>query len=453
MVDGAIAGVRGRDRELELKLEALRLAAVFFMGGEGLRREALGDPERFAELDGRTAGECELLAHVAVHRFLSGRSAAEVAAPLERAVADPRLVASIGPDSTWLGIVLGQLFKADRLAVARRTAEIALAEAQRRGSAPGFATASTWRAWISLREGSATGAEADARAALASLGDGMWQRVFAAACLIEVLVERGELDEAEALLAEGPGHRDAATDRSAEFFLYVRSILREAQGNREAALTAQLESRRLRGAQVDPDPDFDGWLRIARLLHARGDAAAAEREAAGALRWARAWGPPGHVGQALTVAALVGGRGDVVTLLRDAVEQLGRSPARRELARSLVELGAALRRQGERVAAREPLRRALDIATAGGLAATAERARAELGATGARIRRPAATGLESLTPSERRIVDLAAAGASNPEIAQALFVTVKTVEMHLGNAYRKLDVHSRHELAPLVAAG
>jgi DNA-binding CsgD family transcriptional regulator len=83
---------------------------------------------------------------------------------------------------------------------------------------------------------------------------------------------------------------------------------------------------------------------------------------------------------------------------------------------------------------------------------TAERAREELRVTGARVRRPESTGIGSLTPSERRIVDLAAGGASNPEIAQALFVTVKTVEMHLGNAYRKLGISSRRDLASLVAS-
>jgi DNA-binding CsgD family transcriptional regulator len=66
--------------------------------------------------------------------------------------------------------------------------------------------------------------------------------------------------------------------------------------------------------------------------------------------------------------------------------------------------------------------------------------------------RPALTGLDSLTPSERRIADLAARGMSNPEIAQALFVTVKTVEMHLGHAYRKLGIRSRRELAGLIPA-
>jgi DNA-binding NarL/FixJ family response regulator len=132
--------------------------------------------------------------------------------------------------------------------------------------------------------------------------------------------------------------------------------------------------------------------------------------------------------------------------LREAVEQLERSPARCELARSLVDLGGALRRDGQRVAARDALRRALDIAAAGGLTATAERAREELRATGARVRRDHATGVASLTPSELRIAERAAAGASNPEIAQALFVTTKTVEMHLSRAYRKLDIASRDRL-------
>ncbi|MGH2934332.1 MAG: response regulator transcription factor, partial [Gaiellaceae bacterium] len=76
-----------------------------------------------------------------------------------------------------------------------------------------------------------------------------------------------------------------------------------------------------------------------------------------------------------------------------------------------------------------------------------ERAREELAASGVRVRREAVRGAEALTPSERRIVERAAAGASNPEIAQALFVTVKTVEMHLSNAYRKLEVSGRRELA------
>jgi DNA-binding CsgD family transcriptional regulator len=230
--------------------------------------------------------------------------------------------------------------------------------------------------------------------------------------------------------------------------LASRSMLRDARGG----LADQLAARGPRDGGPAPDPDFDGWLRIALLHHATGDTATAAREAGQALAWARLWGTPGYVGQALTVAGLINGGDDGLALLRDAVAHLERSPARLELARALVDLGAALRRRGERVAAREPLRRALDLAVSGGLIATAERAREELRVTGARVRRAESTGIGSLTPSERRIVDLAAGGASNPEIAQALFVAVKTVEMHLGNAYRKLGISSRKDLASLVAS-
>jgi AAA ATPase domain len=338
MVEQAIAGVAGRHRELELRLQAIKYAAIFM--SPALLLDALGEPERFAELEGRTAGECELLSHVAIHRFLSGRSAADVADPVERAVAHAGVVAAIGPDSAWLFFVLGSLFKTDRLDVARRTVETALADAQRRGSAPGFATASAWRAWIALREGDAVAAEADARAANDALpAAGQWQQLYWAACLIEVLVERRELDEAQAVL-----EATSAAGGDPGLMLYVRSILREAQGDRPGALAAQLESRPP-GGFPGPDPDIDGWLRIARLLHATGDEPGAAREVEAALRWARLWGTPGYVGQALTVAGLIRGS---VEQLRAAVAQLERSPARRELARSLVELGAALRRRGER---------------------------------------------------------------------------------------------------------
>jgi DNA-binding CsgD family transcriptional regulator len=84
--------------------------------------------------------------------------------------------------------------------------------------------------------------------------------------------------------------------------------------------------------------------------------------------------------------------------------------------------------------------------------ALAETARSELRASGIRIQRTEATGADALTPSERRIADLAASGLSNPEIAQELFLTVKTIEMHLTRAYRKLDIHRRSELATALGA-
>ena len=127
-------------------------------------------------------------------------------------------------------------------------------------------------------------------------------------------------------------------------------------------------------------------------------------------------------------------------------------PARLELARSLAELGAALRRGRLRAEAREHLREAAELAQECGAERLEERIDEELRIAGARPRRRAFSGADSLTPSERRVAVAAAAGATNREIAQELFVSLRTVEMHLTNTYRKLDISSRSELAAVIAA-
>jgi DNA-binding NarL/FixJ family response regulator len=152
-------------------------------------------------------------------------------------------------------------------------------------------------------------------------------------------------------------------------------------------------------------------------------------------------------------SGLVQGGTRGLDLLADAVTVLEPSPARLEYARALTDLGAALRRANRRAAARDPLRQALDVADACGASPLAERARQELRAAGGRPRRPRISGVEALTASERRIAAMAADGPSNPEIAQALFITKKTVEAHLGSAYRKLDIHSRNRLAAALRDG
>ena len=137
--------------------------------------------------------------------------------------------------------------------------------------------------------------------------------------------------------------------------------------------------------------------------------------------------------------------------LRSAVRLGLESPPRLPTIRALLQLGAALRRANQRAAAREPLREAADRARAGGAKALYLRARTELAAAGARPRREMfLSGPASLTPSERRIAEIAAAGQTNREIARTLFVTPKTVEYHLRNAYRKLGIETRRELADVL---
>lgn len=123
-----------------------------------------------------------------------------------------------------------------------------------------------------------------------------------------------------------------------------------------------------------------------------------------------------------------------------------------DLAEATINLGAALRVAGDRGDARERLRAGLELAVECGANRIAELARRELGALGVRPRREAVKGIGALRPAERRVAELASQGLTNRHIAQALFVTEKTVETHLGNVYDKLGVRSRHKLTQVLAA-
>ena len=135
-----------------------------------------------------------------------------------------------------------------------------------------------------------------------------------------------------------------------------------------------------------------------------------------------------------------------------AIEVLAPSPARLEHARALGDLGGTLRAQGRRTAARDPLLEGLELSARCGAITLERRARTELAAIGLKPRTTVRAGTDALTPSERRIVELAAEGHTNREIAQTLFVTEKTVETHLGRAFRKLNVSSRRQLPDVLAS-
>jgi DNA-binding NarL/FixJ family response regulator len=139
-------------------------------------------------------------------------------------------------------------------------------------------------------------------------------------------------------------------------------------------------------------------------------------------------------------------REDGLGHLEEACAILEHAPARVERAKALAALGETLRRARRPTDAREPLREALELAEISGATALVERTRAEIYASGARPRTSALRGVGSLTSSERRVADLAASGDSNRDIAQRLYVTPKTVEVHLSNVYRKLEIASRREL-------
>ena len=188
----------------------------------------------------------------------------------------------------------------------------------------------------------------------------------------------------------------------------------------------------------------------ARALHALGRTDEALALAEEALALARSWGAPSAVARALRELGELRGA-DGLAAFDEAVAAVEGSPARLELAKALAALGRALRHARRPADAREPLRRALELADACGAEALAEDVRTELYAAGARPRTSALSGAGALTASERRVAALAAEGSSNRDIAQALFVTPKTVEVHLSNAYRKLGIRSRRELTGALA--
>ena len=139
-------------------------------------------------------------------------------------------------------------------------------------------------------------------------------------------------------------------------------------------------------------------------------------------------------------------------LYREAIDRLGRTRLRPELARAHLLYGEWLRREHRRVDARVQLRAAHDILDPIGMDAFAERARRELAATGETARRRTPDTLTTLTAQEAHIARLAVDGQTNPEIGAMLFISARTVEWHLRKIFAKLGVGSRRELRQALAS-
>jgi DNA-binding CsgD family transcriptional regulator/Tfp pilus assembly protein PilF len=452
-LEGAIDVVEPADRELALTLEG-ELASHARQASVETRAPAMRRLERHGDLDGSTPGERLVLASLACERARRSESAAEAARHLEGALAGGRLLAEQDVDvgGPFYDIVVG-LLAADALDVADRALEQALADARARAAIPAVAYLTSRRGWVHLRRGAVARAEADGRTALELLTmHGIPLGVPSAlALLVEVLVERGEAEAAEAELRGADLGAEILPGPTNNFLFEARGLVGLARGRTREGLEDLYEfGGRDEGWGV-ASPIASRWRSRAALGHlALGEAAQARGLAAEDLELARRWGTARGVGIALRASALV--EGAQVDRLRGAVDALAGSPARLEHARALVDLGAALRRHNRRSEARASLEEGLDLAERCGAAALAETARTELLAAGGRSSDPFGDPLAQLTVSERRVAELAAEGRSNPEIAQALFVTRKTVETHLGHVYRKLDVAGRGEL-PRALAG
>jgi DNA-binding CsgD family transcriptional regulator len=337
---------------------------------------------------------------------------------------------------------------AEQYEEALRRFDEALADARRLGSLPHVLGLSCYRAFVHLRVGDLADAEADARIALET-GPRLpgVHAAVALAVLLETLAERGETEAAE---AAGERYRFAEqfpTMLHAGSVLAARGRLRLAELRPAAALGDLLAAGDLLARLRSPSPTTAPWRSDAALAQlALGAEAEARTLAAEEVTLARAFKGPRTLGVAMRAAGLTDGTRRGIELLRQAVRVLEGSGARLEHARAMADLGAALRRAGQRAESREVLRVALDLAHSRGAIALTERTHTELVAAGGRPRRLVLSGLDSLTPSERRVAQLAADGLSNRDIAQNLFITARTVEGHLTHAYQKLAITSREQL-------
>lgn len=432
----ALPGEDGETREVRLALRALEVVRGTVEPAQARALEA----EAAAAT---TPAERYLLAALA-YKAVDHGSAAEASALAGRAL-DGGL-RSEGIRGTGAILAIGALEAADALDAAEVAARHALAQAREHGDVSGSALALTVTADIACRRGALTAAEADAREALELAEEhGLaWAEPVAIATLVETLAEQGRSDGAEALLAERELTDWQQGSARAALFLHARGRLRMEQERHPEALADFEAAGELLGDYAIDHPAMLNWrTSAAEALLALGRADQARELVDADLARAREFGAAHPVGAALRVTGLLEGGPE---RLREAVAVLERSPAALARARALVDLGAALRRMGERAASREPLRQGMDLAHRCGASSLAERAQQELAASGARPRRRALTGVDALTPSESRIAELAAGGRSNREIAQALFLSVRTVENQLRSVYAKLEIGSRREL-------
>lgn len=352
-------------------------------------------------------------------------------------------------------LTTGVLFTTDALDSGRQLLTNAIDAVPRTGMVAKLGMYSYCRAWPEYVLGHLNEAAADAQAAMKAHELG-WETFFpvAGGLLAFIHLDRGDVAAAEEALgaveAQGWTHR---TDHVI-FVPLARGRLQLAGGDARAAAASFLsagEAATAVGMRTPGPAEWRSWA--ATALARAGERERARVIAAENLDIARAWGATWPLAIALRGMGIAMGGAAGIDHLRESVEVARSSPSRLEEARNLVALGAALRRSGALVEARRVLGEGMDLAHrigAGGITRTAQD---ETRAAGGRPRRLATSGRDSLTPAEHRVVQLVIEGRSNRQVAESLFVTPKAVEYHLANAYRKLQIGGRAELADALAGG
>jgi DNA-binding CsgD family transcriptional regulator len=334
---------------------------------------------------------------------------------LEHALQAARERAAVGALPFVLNLIARDQAATDRWAAAGATYQEAIALARESGQQTQLTFGLAGLAWLQARRGREQECRSCAAEALSlchELGTALAE-FWATAAL-------GELEL---------GLGDAA--RAAEYFEHVQQLLRS------LAIT---------------DADLSPAAELADAYSRLGLGDEVQRTAAEYVAVASAKGQPWSLARALRCQGLLAADTDYAAYFEQAIRMHEQTPDTFEAARTRLAYGERLRRARNRVLAREQLRAAADAFERLGARPWADRARAELAATGETRQRRDPSTIDELTPQELQIALLLTAGRTTRETAAALFLSPKTVEYHLRHVYQKLDIHSRDELAQALAA-
>ena len=456
LIEDTIAQLKSREARLMLESEFVNVSFL-----DPTRLQATWQRlAPFTDLRGETPAERRLLSMATIKLQYAATDSADVVADIAaRAYRGGMLIEENPLDPTKWFWAVNALVLTDYFDAAEQALQRGAASATDTGSLLTLLLVEDLRGLLWLRRGRVGDAESEAREALDRVSETARTPVVRSLEIslvrwsLVALIAQGRIDDADALLSER--HLDATLpDGPRQIRIcHERGLLRLAQRQPKQALE---DAYRLgdfhRTYGIESVVEAPWRVVAAQALAALHDASAAVETAEEHLTLARAWGLPRDVGIALRTRAQV--ETDLehrVELLVQALSTLRLAPAPLELADTAIALGASLRRAGRRTEAKDVLAEGLSAAMNCGATALIERARNEVRLAGGHERLRALAGAGSLTPGERRIAQLAADGLSNRQIAQELFLSVRTAENTLRRVYQKLAITSRRDLADAMA--
>ncbi|MEU3622968.1 AAA family ATPase [Amycolatopsis coloradensis] len=397
-----------------------------------------------SEPGGDSVSDIQTLAGMAVLAVLDGQHLDTAVSLARRALRGPE--GCHGAARLAPALVL-QL--ADEVDDARALFDLQLEDTRHRGDVWTHCVTLVARSFASQGAGRLTEASADAGNAMEIVRRTPWGKAPALAAMAQaaVMVETGQADRADSLL-DGVD-RDRLADSVWEWstFLLVRARARLARDDRTGALRLLRACERSLSEVGNRNPaSVPWWSDAVEALVDEGDLAAADGVIERVGEQFHRWPTARLIGMGLLARGTVASGLTAVELLTGAVDVLGTAPAPLVLARAEYRLGLALLRTGDTKGTRQHARHAIDLANRSGSRRIVAPAQRLLVAAGGRAYRSSRAAADTLTGSERRIAAMAAGGVSNRRIAEELFVSLRTVEIHLTNTYRKLGVTGRPEL-------